>query len=127
MQGLEVAAADEFIFNALNGEATLTPLVHGVWNTQADEGTAYPIVVNQMLSGIHYAAVGAVRIWANLVYLIKVIGETADYSSLSAAVARIDALLHRASGTAADGTVWACVREQVIRMPDSVENRQYRH
>jgi hypothetical protein len=62
-----------------------------------------------------------------MIYMVKVIGETADYGDLKAAVSRVDQLLHRSSGSAADGSVWVCVREQAIQMPDSVENRQYRH
>ncbi len=130
--GLEAAAAEEWLFNTLNGDAQLrggaSPLVQGVHNTEAPEGALFPFILYQFSSGVDLAVVGATRIWTNLVYLVKVVGETADFGDLQAAVARIDALLHRASGVAADGTVWACVREQVIRLPESIAGgRQYRH
>jgi hypothetical protein len=128
MPGLEPAVAEEWLDTTLNGDATLIGLVpSGAWNTQAKENTTYPLIVYQFMSGIDHVEVASIRIWTNLVYLVKVIGETADLASLNAAVARIDALLHRASGSATDGTVWACVREQTIRLPDSVAGRQYRH
>lgn len=128
MAGIEPAVAEEWLDGLLNGDATLTGLVpSGAWNAQADEGTAFPLIVYQMMSGIDLAVVGAVRIWTNLIYQVKVIGQTANYAALNAAVARIDTLLHRASGSAADGTVWACVREQTIRLPDSVAGKQFRH
>lgn len=119
-------AAEEWLVTTL-ADATLAGLVpSGVWNMQAPENTAYPLIVFQMMAGNDYAAVGANRIWTNLVYMVKVIGETADFSTLSAAAARIDALLHRASGNATDGTIWSCVREQTIRLPDAIAGRQYR-
>lgn len=127
--GLEVAAADEWLDSVLNGDATLSTLLsgNGFWNTQPEQQTPFPHGVFQMMSANDYAAVGAYRIWANLTYLVKVIGRTGNYDALNAAVARVDALLHRASGTAADGTVWSCVREQVIRMPEDVSGDQFRH
>lgn len=126
MLGLESATAEEFLDATLNGDATLTTLVpSGAFNTQPPEGTPYPIVTYQFVSSVDYAAVGAYRIWANMLYLIKVIGDTANFADLNAAFARIDALLQRASGTATDGTVWSCVREQVIRQPDFIAGRQY--
>lgn len=125
--GLETAAADEFLYNALSGDATLMAMVHGVINSESAAPVAYPFVVFQFMSAVDYAAVGAARIWANMVYLVKVVGETADYATLSAAVARTDALLHRASGTVADGTVWSVTREQGFRMPENVSGKQFRH
>lgn len=125
--GLEAPAAEEFLYNTLTGDATLMALVPGgVWNTQADEGSGYPLVLYQFMSGIDYAAVGAVRIWANMLYLVKVVADSADFSVMNSAIARIDTLLHRASGSVADGTVWSCTREQVVRLPDQVANRQFR-
>lgn len=115
--------------NTLSGDATLLALLAGGVKPggSAPQGTPYPFLTYQMMSGIDYAAVGAYRIWTNLIYLVKVVGRSADYQTLRTAVARVDALLHRGSGTAADGTIWACVREQTIRMPEIVSGDQYRH
>lgn len=126
--GLEAASAEEYLYATLHGDATLAALVpNGIWNTQADEDTPYPIVVFQLMSALDTSAVGANRIWTDMVYLVKAIGQTADPGALDPIAARIDALLHRASGSASDGTVWAIVREQVIRMPENVAGRFYRH
>lgn len=125
--GLEALAAEEWLYATLQGDATLAAAAPGgVWNTQADEGTPYPFVLFQFMSGIDYAAVGAQRIWTNMIYLVKVIADAADFDSMNAALARIDQLLHRVNGTAADGTVWSCTREQVIRLPDAVAGSQFR-
>lgn len=125
--GTEVDAAEQFIFNALSGDATLTAMIGGVFNTEAPQSVAFPFVIYQNMSAVDYAAVGANRIWTNQVFMVKVVGDTADYSTLSPAVARIDVLLHRGSGTALAGIVWAAVREQVIRQPESVSGKPYRH
>lgn len=127
MQGAEAAAADDFLYGTLHGDATLLGLVTDVINTQPAKTALYPYVIFQYMSGIDYAAVGAFRIWTNMVYLVKVVDETPVYADLSAAVARVDALLHRASGPVADGTVWSCTREQTFRLPEDVAGRQFRH
>jgi hypothetical protein len=100
----EPAVAEEWLSATLNGDPTLTALVPGAaWNTQADEGTSYPL------------------------YMVKVIGETAAFLDVDVAAARIDALLHRASGTVADGTIVSCVREQTFRLSESIAGGlQYR-
>jgi hypothetical protein len=129
-QGLEADAVEEWIYATLKGDSTLMALLASaeVWNGgTAPQGTPYPFLTIQHMSGIDLVEVASNRIWTNLVYLIKVVGESADYQTLRAAVARIDTLLHRASGTAADGTVWACVREQTIRMPEILDGKQYRN
>lgn len=126
--GLEAAAAEEWLNATLNGDATLLAAVpSGFYDTLPAPNTPYPVGIYQFMSGIDYAAVGAFRIWQSMVYMVKVIGETADFATLNAAIARLDALLHRASGTSASGTVWSCTREQSIRLPDAIEGRQYRH
>lgn len=128
MPGREADVADEFLYNTLHGDAALMGLVTNVYNSEGTQGIViYPAVIFQFMSAVDYAAVGAARIWADMIYLVKVVGETADYAVLGPAVARIDTLLHRASGTVADGTVWSCTREQPFRMPDSLASKQYRH
>lgn len=127
--GLEMDAAEEFIYATLKGDATLMALTPSadVYNSQPDQGTVFPVIVYQFMSGIDYAAVGAIRIWSSMIYLVKVVGQTANVQDLKAAVARIDVLLHRASGTAADGTIWASVREQTISLPPDMSNGQIYH
>lgn len=128
MPGLEMAAARQYLYGALHGDATLMALVHDVWpGGSAPEGTAFPFVVFQFMSGVPYAAVGAYRIWNNMVWLVKAVGETADISALDTIVARIDTLLQRGSGTPAAGTIWSCVQETTIEYPETISGKQYRH
>lgn len=128
--GLEASAAEEFLMTTLSGDATLVALLDGgIWNTEAAQDRPdpkYPLLLFQFMSGLDFAAVGAVRIWTNMIYLVKVIADGADFGAMNAAVARIDQLLHLASGTTADGTVWSCTREQIVRLPDQVAGSQFR-
>lgn len=130
--GFEQAAAEEWLYATLTGDATLVALLPGgatagISNTAAREGTPYPFVVYQLMSGIDYAAVGAFRIWSNLVYLVKAVGELDHVAALPAITARIDALLQRGSGVATDGIISSCVREQVIRIPETIAGKQFVH
>ncbi len=128
MQGLEVDACEEFIYNTLHGDATLLGLVTDVYNTLAPQSTAYPFVVFQEMSGNDLMVTGAIRVWTGMQFIVKVVGQTADYGDIKAAVARVDTLLHRGSGTPADGTVWSCVREQTVRLVETGPGGQaYRH
>jgi hypothetical protein len=127
-----MAAARQWLFGTLTGDATLVAMLPGgatagVNNMQAEQGTPYPFVVYQFMSGIDYAAVGAFRIWTNMVWLVKAIGDTADVAALDAIAARIDTLLQRGSGTPVAGNVWSADRQTTVEYPESVEGRQYRH
>jgi hypothetical protein len=124
--GLEAATAEEHIYGLLHGDATLMGLVGDIWDTQAPQGATFPFVVYQFMTGNDLMEVASIRIWSNMLFLIKVVGQTGNYSDLNAAVARIDTLLHRTSGAVADGTVWACIRQQVFRLPEMVSGKQYR-
>lgn len=128
--GLEASTAEDFLYSTLSGDATLMALLSGgIWNTEAKQNRPdpkYPLLLFQYMSGLDYAAVGAYRIWTNMIYMVKVVSDGADFGAMNAAVARIDQLLHRASGAAADGTVWSCTREQVIRLPDGVAGSSFR-
>lgn len=129
-QGLEASAAESFLRSTLQGDATLVALVPGgIWNTQAPQerpDPKYPALVFQQMSGNDYAAVGAERIWTNMLYLVKVIADDQNFDAADVAAARVDVLLHRASGANVSGQVWSCTREQVIRMPDELGQHQFR-
>lgn len=126
--GLEVDTAEEFIYGALRGDATLLGLVTDIYNGQAPQGAAYPFAIFQALSGTDLMVVDSIRVWTGLQFMVKIIGKTSDYGDLKSAGARVDAVLHHAGGTVADGTVWSCVREQTIRMMEAGPgSEQYRH
>jgi hypothetical protein len=122
-----MAAARQWLFNTLTADATLTALLpggaaNGINHQRSAPGAPYPFVIYQFMSGTDYAAVGAYRIWTNMIWLVKAVGASADPTALDAIVARIDTVLQRGSGTPASGTVWSCDRQSVIDYVEEVAN-----
>lgn len=126
-QGQEMAAARQWLYGVLHGDATLLGLGRDVFpGGTAPESFGFPFVTFQFMSGRDLMEIASIRIWTNMIWLVKVVGETADISTLDAIWARIDVLLHRGSGTPAAGTVWACVRESTFELPETIQGKQYR-
>ncbi|HEV8639448.1 MAG TPA: hypothetical protein VG370_35005 [Chloroflexota bacterium] len=122
---LEPYRADQFIFAALNAPPAVAD--GRIYQGVAPEGAALPFVVFQMLAGTDLAQLGAFRVWANLLYLIKATGQGSSFAALAPLADAIDARLHRASGTTADGRVLTCVREEAHTMVEVTDGRQWRH
>jgi hypothetical protein len=122
-----MAAARQWLYGVLHGDVTLMGLGRDVFpGGTAPESFGFPFITFQFMSGLDYAAVGAYRIWTNMIWLVKTVGETADVSTLDAIMARIDVLLHRGSGTPTAGIVWACVRESTFELPETIQGKQFR-
>lgn len=124
----EPVAADTFVYARLTAAPAL--LSSRVYAAEAPEGATLPYVVFSLMGGFDdLAEVGAVRVWANLLYLVKVIGQGTSYAALEPTVNAIDARLHRASGpVGATAYVDSCVREQPFRMTETTPSGvAYRH
>lgn len=128
----ETARARAWIFTTLANDPTLTPLIGAgqdarVYHGIAKPGAAFPYVVFQLLSpGNDLLALGGIRIWADMLWLVKVITKSKSEDipktgSIEPIVDRIDALLHAKSGTVTSGVIWECVRERPFELP-TVEN-----
>ena len=124
----ETLIVDGWLASTLGGDATLLAAAPGgVHADVAPEGTASPWVVFFLVAAADASAVGAIRIMADLVYEVRVTGRDCGYAGLKTAANRIDALLHRATVTDADGKVLGCRREEVIRFSEQDGDRVYRH
>jgi hypothetical protein len=122
---LEPYRADQVIQTAL---AAAPALAGGrIYQGVAPQGAAQPFVVFQMLAGTDLMEVGAARVWANLLYLVKVTGQGSSFAALAAIADAIDTRLHKASGVTADGRVLACVREEPHTMTEITDGQQWRH
>lgn len=123
----ETARARSWVVSVLKDDTTLAPLIGGgsaarIYNGVAPAAASYPFVVMQLLSGgTDLMAVGAIRIWADMLWLIKAVTKGSSTGPLEPIVDRIDALLHAASGTVSGGIIWSCVRERPFELP-TVEN-----
>ena len=119
--------ADRFIDGKLRADATLMGLVGGIYNTIAPEGAGYPLVLFTMQQGGSLQTANAIRVFDDLLYLVRVIGETNSYGAIDAAVARVETLLHRASGVAGSGQALACTYERPFSWTEVAAGRMFRH
>lgn len=123
----ETARARAWVVAVLKDDTTLGPLIGSgsaarIYNGVAPAGARYPFVVMQLLSGgTDLMGVGAIRIWADMLWLIKAVTKGSSTGPLEPIVDRIDELLHGASGTVSGGVIWDCVRERPFELP-TVEN-----
>jgi len=126
----ELVHIDEWITSVLTADTALTDEVGDrIYAGQAPEQAAFPFVLFNQQSAIDVLGVGAVRIFLNATYLVRVVGDTESYVSLRPAADRIDALLHDVRAVVPDGHVLFSVREQGFSMVESTELPlvQYRH
>lgn len=125
---LTTFVADEFLSSKLNGDATLLGLVPSrAWRDKPPAGTAHPFVVWQFQTGTELRGAGPVRIWSDLIYAVKVVGQGANVAALKAAVDRIDALLDLGRATVGSGEIVACTLEGFVSYPETVNGLDYQH
>lgn len=125
---VETLVAETWLAAVLSGDSVLNTAVGGrIYGYVAPQGTPLPFVLFQQQAARDVAGVGPSRIMSNLLYIVKVIGQTNSFTSLEAAANRIDAVLQAASGTNVRGAVYACVREAPFALVESTDTGQYRH
>ena len=96
-------------------------------------GTSYPAIVYQMqAAGDDLTIVNGHRVWADLVYVVKVVGKvTAWDGDVDTIAAWADAALHNGSGhapgTYSAGLVYDCTRERPFVYVETDGDTQYRH
>ncbi|MGP1664480.1 MAG: tail completion protein gp17, partial [Rhodanobacter sp.] len=111
---MESNTAEQWITATLKADAQLTALVGTrIYNTRRPATGAFPCVIFQMQAARDDLMVlGGVRVWAEMLYLVRGIAEQTSYEGNLATIAnRIDAALHAKSGVATAGVVWVAVRE----------------
>ena len=126
----EVVAAERWLYATLTGDATLAGIVGTrVYGYIVPAGVPTPFVLWTMPgAGNDRNTLNGVRIWADMLYAVRLVDEVEDYIPLEAGAAAIDAALHRASGSNVSGTIVSCVREAPFAMPELRESGpQLRH
>jgi hypothetical protein len=125
---LTTPLVDAWLYATLTGDATLTALVAGrVHRLRLPQDGAYPAVVFAHQGGSALLAGGGVRVWSDLVYLVKAVGQGGGAAGLKAAADRIDALLHAARGSVAGGVIVACVLEAEVAYDEDRNGIVYQH
>jgi hypothetical protein len=126
----ESTTIDLWLNTALSGDASLAAVVGTrIYSDLAPDGAALPMVVYQMQAANDLMTNGAARVWANTLFLVRGVAQRVSYDGdLITMANRIDAVLHGASGSNAEGNVWECVRERPFRLTEvGADGKQYRH
>lgn len=131
---LEPLVAKQWLRATLAADATLVALIGGagaprIYDGPAPQDAVYPYVVFQPYTrGRDVSAIGEIRIWSELPYIVKAVHRAESYADpLKTIAERIDALLHRASGAVDGGQVIACVRTSPLEYPEVKISVQHRH
>lgn len=126
----ESAAIDRWLNTVLAGDTQLAALVGTrIYADLAPGGAALPMVVYQMQAANDLMVLGSARVWANAVYIVRGVARSLAYGGNLLTIAdRIDTVLHAASGSNVEGTIFECVREREFRMTEvGQDGEQYRH
>jgi len=100
MAGDESFTVREWLYGALSGDSALVALVGsgGIHAYELPQNNAYPCVLFSLQSGVDTNSLGA-RAMVNQLWLIKGINQGESVAPLGPILARIDALIDRASVT----------------------------
>jgi hypothetical protein len=121
----ELPRAEQFIYNLLAAADVAGDRIH---SGSAPAGTAQPYVVIQVQSsGNDLYTVGAYRVWADPLFIVKAVAKTGSWSTLTATADAIDAALHDKEGTVSGGTIYECIRERPFSLIENDEGVEYRH
>ncbi len=120
----ETARARAFVATTLKNDAALQALLpsiaNRVFDRPAPQGTPYPLIRMEILSGGNDLIVlGGARVWASPLILVYVATDKPTTGAIEPIADQMDALLHDASGTVTRGVIWSCIRERGFDSPDT--------
>ncbi len=86
----------------------------------------FPAIVYQLYSpGYDLIGVGGVRVWADMLYTIKVIDKNTSFANASSIADRVDTLLHRTSNQ--QYKITECVRRWPYEYRESQPQSEFVH
>lgn len=125
---IEIARVLKWIYTTLSGDATLAGLVSGrIYDGLAPQGSLFPFVVFNHQGGADLRGVGTARAFNNSLYQVKAVIDKGSFVTIATIADRIDTLLHGVNGTADNGVILGCVREQPLMLIEQENGVQYRH
>lgn len=115
-----VGLAEEFVYQALSGDATLAALVGtSIYARRIPEGGTYPAIVYQLYSSTDAIAIGFAYYLTTSYYIVRVADRTTTIGGIDAIAKRVYQLLHgQANVQLAGGAMLACQRERNLPEPD---------
>lgn len=124
----ESYAVDKWLYATLHGDSTLLAAAPGgIHADAAPMGTTGVYVTYAMMANADLLTLSGVRMFNKNLYIVKAVGAGQSYGVVQTAAERIDALLKRTAGSVTGGLILSCVREEIVRYSELVEQRQFRH
>lgn len=84
-----------------------------------------PFLIHSVDNPSDLRVVGAVRVWSNVMLLIKAVDRPANYAALAAIMAQADSLFDNPAAMSFEGSyINSCLRESTF---DYIDDTQYQH
>lgn len=104
--GTETFVIEEWMYGILSARPTLITKVAGrIHEGEPPNNPTYPLIVYNWQAGNDVRGIGATRIMANCLYLVRAITKGDSFSPLVDIVKDIDAALHDVRGNAPSGAI----------------------
>lgn len=123
---VETTAAEAWITARLLANPTIAAGVTGIYSETVTQGTPPYIILTQYEPRDVTDGFGH-RIDIQVVYVVRVVGQTLTYTSIEAIAAAIDTALNLQSGAANGHVIESCTREAAYSLVEGEGYTQYRH
>jgi hypothetical protein len=130
MRGVESVVAEEWLVTRLAANPAIAVLVGDrifVDSIPGRGNATFPLVFITGSPDPDLLLTGGVRVWTEGLYAVRGVARGQSYKEVAPLASAIDEALHNKSGSTADGTILGCLREQVMKMPESDNGVAYRH
>lgn len=118
-----------WIKQKIDGDAAITELIHGVFDSLAPENTARPYVIMQMQSPFTQMGTsidGTIGIGRGT-FLVKAVTESWGFATAEAINDLTREALHGALGTFNNVVIQECIHLSEVRYPETKEGVRYNH
>ncbi len=98
---LTIPTVNTWLYETLSADAVVAATFGDrVYEADIPQGTAYPALVYQFMSGVPVSVIGGETVFTNMVYLIKGIAKGNSTIPLETAMNQADTLVHRTESVA---------------------------
>ena len=124
---MSLMTAETWLAQTIKGDNELQALIgERVHIDYVPNASEYPLVVLSFISGPPVTNLSADVVMFDEVWLVKVWVEGSSYIPAAAILEKIQALLHKASGSAANGIVIGCAQEELFRLAENEGDKHYK-
>ncbi len=124
---MSLMTAETWLAQTIKGDAELQALIgERVHIDYVPNGSEYPLVVLSFISAPPVTNLSVDVVMFDEIWLVKVWVEGNSYVPAAAILEKIQALLHKASGSAANGSVIGCTQEELFRLAENEGDKHYK-